>query len=473
MIRLSNILKPEPSPFQNREAREQKQFNWNRIEKEFMYLGNAFGIEKSKIDQFLNDMFERYNAVITATTKDGEIKASRIDIDGNSHVSLEERLIADFNKLTDITSTGNFDTVDNFVNNNQIDVGGPFPDYYKANMETVTTLPTGNNIVNIGHITDDHHQLSSYAPNSLSHYSFIAAASRLVKLDAVIAGGDNTNGWYGKQQKITETKQATSTLFNRVEINTPVFFNVGNHDNGRWQNGNNTPVNCLSDNELKEFYRTGQSNYGEVRDDDSFYYYLDLKEKKVRIIGLNSFDLPETLNDDGSYKYKTITQSAYRQRQLNWLANVALKLPENDWQVIIFTHCPLPGTFEVQVGQAPLSQINSDVLIGIINAYQNGTKFELVDEEREMPINIDVDYSNQGESILIALVSGHIHADSNMIYKGINCIETAASLCYSEDVHRTPNSASEDLWDIFSIDTETKDIHIHRFGYGEDRIIKY
>lgn len=229
----------------------------------------------------------------------------------------------------------------------------------------------------------------------------------------------------------------------------------------------------MSDRELKEFYRTGQSNYGEVRDGDSFYYYLDLKEKKVRIIGLNSFDLPETLNDDGSYKYKTITQSAYRQKQLNWLANVALKLPENDWQVIIFTHCPLPRTFEVQAGQAPLSQINSDTLIGIINAYQNGTKFELIDEEREMPIDINVDYTDQGMGVLIALVSGHIHADGNLVYQGINCIETAASLCYSEDVHRTPDSASEDLWDIFSIDTEAKDIHIHRFGYGEDRVIKY
>lgn len=358
-----------------------------------------------------------------------------------------------------------------FFNDETIEVGGPIPSYYLTRLNQFTTISSDN--FNVGFITDNHQQLSSYAPNSLSHYAYIAAASRRAPLQAIVSGGDNTNGWYTKTQKLIETRQATSTLFNRAKAGTDVYFVFGNHDSGINQNGNNTPATCLSDDEIKAYYHTTDKVYGETRDGDSLYGYKDYSDKKVRLIWLNSFDLPYTLNSDGTYKYDFLRQSGYQNQQLTWLANQALKVPDNSWQVMIFTHCPLPGTFEIAAGQPQLSQYNSDVLVGIINAFQSGTKYSLADASRTLPIKVTCDYTSQGKSVVIGLFSGHIHADGQMVYDGINCIETAASLCYSGDANRVKNTETEDCWDIFSVDTAARKIHAYRFGFGADRDFTY
>lgn len=358
-----------------------------------------------------------------------------------------------------------------FFNDETIEVGGPIPSYYLTRLNQFTTISADN--FNVGFITDNHHQLSSYAPNSLAHYAYIAAASRRAPLQAIIAGGDNINGWYAKTQKLTETRQATTTLFNRVKAGTDVFFEMGNHDNGIGQNGNNTPDTTLSDAEIKAFYQAHSLVYGENRDNGSLYGFKDYPDKKVRLIWLNSFDLPYTLNVDGTFKYNFLKQSAYQNQQLNWLATTALALPDNTWQTMIFTHCPLPGTFEVAAGQTKLSQLNSDVLISVLNAFQNGTTFKVNDTARELPVSLNCDFTAQGKGTIIGLISGHIHADGQMIYEGINCIETAGSLCYSGDANRVKNTETEDCWDIFSVDTAARKIHAYRFGFGADRDFTY
>jgi UDP-2,3-diacylglucosamine pyrophosphatase LpxH len=346
------------------------------------------------------------------------------------------------------------------------EVGGPIPSYYQNKLNQMSSIPKDN--FNVGFITDAHLQLDNYAPNSVAHYAYIAAASRRARLDAIVAGGDNTNGWWEKNQKLVETRHATSTLFNRTAAGTDVFFQMGNHDTGINQNGHNTPDTCLSESEIKAMYHTADLMYGEVRDGDSLYGYKDYPDKKVRVIWLNSFDLPFELNDDGTYKYDFLRQPSYRNQQLTWLAEKALKIPDNKWQVMVFTHAPLPNTF----GVIPI-EFNSDILIGILNAFQGGKAYALKDTTREMPVDINVDFSTQGASVLIGLFTGHIHEDGQMLYSNINCVETACSLCYSGDSKRARGTETEDCWDIFSVDTVNRKIHAYRFGYGTDRNFGY
>lgn len=346
------------------------------------------------------------------------------------------------------------------------EVGGPIPAYYQNKLNQMSSIPKDN--FNVGFITDAHLQLDNYSPNSIAHYAYIAAASRRARLDAIIAGGDNTNGWWEKNQKLVETRHATSTLFNRTADGTDVFFQMGNHDTGINQNGHNTPDTCLSESEIKAMYHTADLMYGEVRDGDSLYGYKDYPDKKVRVIWLNSFDLPYELNDDGTYKYDFLRQPSYRNQQLTWLAEKALMIPDNKWQVMVFTHAPLPNTF----GVIP-TEFNSDVLIGILNAFQGGKAYALKDTTREMPVDINVDFSTQGASVLIGLFTGHIHEDGQMLYSNINCVETACSLCYSGDSKRARGTETEDCWDIFSIDTVNRKIHAYRLGYGTDRNFSY
>ncbi|WDV24859.1 BppU family phage baseplate upper protein [Pediococcus acidilactici] len=454
------------------------------------YVAKANGDFDAAMDQWKKDVADLITELNTDVSGINltitEIKAQlsaledKIKADGlMTQADLEKALDGFTNQFAQLTSDtqkalGDFqddNVLTGFFNDETIEVGGQIPSYYLERLNQFTTISADN--FNVGFITDNHHQLSSYAPNSLAHYAYIAAASRRAPLQAIVSGGDNTNGWYTKTQKLTETRQATSTLFNRAKAGTDVYFVFGNHDNGIDQNGNNTPETCLSDAEIKAYYHTADKVYGETRDGDSLYGYKDYSDKKVRLIWLNSFDLPYTLNSDGTYKYDFLRQSGYQNQQLTWLANQALKVPDNSWQVMIFTHCPLPGTFEIAAGQPQLSQYNSDVLIGIINAFQSGTKYSLGDASRTLPINVTCDYTSQGKGVVIGLFSGHIHADGQMIYDGINCIETASSLCYSGDAGRVQNTETEDCWDIFSVDTAARKIHAYRFGFGTDRDFTY
>lgn len=431
--------------------------------------------EATKLFQQLNGDYTTTQTTVTLLTTQLEELAKKIDDKGLLTKADLESYLATFKEgLEEIEANiqkelGDFQDDDPLVayfDDDVNEVGGVIPSYYRNKLNQMGSIPKGN--FNVGFITDTHLQLDNYAPNSIAHYAYIAAASRRARLDAIIAGGDNTNGWWEKNQKMVETQQATSTLFNRTAAGTDVFFQVGNHDTGINQNGHNTPDTCLSESELKAMYHTSDLIYDEVRDGDSLYGYKDYTDKKVRVIWLNSFDLPYELKDDGTYKYDFLRQPSYRNQQLTWFAEKALKIPDKDWQVMVFTHAPLPDTF----GVIP-TEFNSDILIGILNAFQDGKAYALKDTTREMPVDISVDFSAQGSSVLIGLFSGHVHEDGQMIYSSINCIETACSLCYSGDSKRKRGTETEDCWDVFSVDTVNRKIHAYRFGYGQDRDFSY
>lgn len=375
-------------------------------------------------------------------------------------------------RISDVTGdTNNQKLLDGYFDNIVDEVGGPIPDYFINELNTMTSI--NDSTFNVGFITDNHHQLSTYSPGSLTHYANIAALTRMVPINAVVAGGDNINGYYGKTQKLTETRQATSALYGRVNHQTDVFFMLGNHDTGNGQNGNNTPATVISEYQLKNYYLSKLKVFGETRNNDSLYGFKDYADYKIRVIWLNSFDLPWTLKSDGTYQYDFLTTSGYQGEQLEWLAKSALKLESNEWHVMIFTHCPLPNTFEVAAAQAPLTQINSDILISIINAFQKGTSLSVSESSRELPVSFDVDFSGQGSGVVIGLFSGHIHRDGQMVYNGINCVETSCSLCHTGDTGRVAGTLTEDCWDVFSISKSSRTIKAHRFGYGGDRIITY
>lgn len=461
----------EPEPFQNRNARLQKDHNWSLFNGVFGMIGAWFGDLEQIITDKITDLDKRFNDQMTSTTNIDEVIDARRPENGEAFSNIGERM-NDSDERIKLMDISDEQTINQFLNSETEEVGGLRPDYYQQELEAYAEIPEAN--FNVGFITDNHHQLTSYAPNSLSHYANIAALSRMAKIDAIVAGGDNINGYYDHDQKLTETKQVTSTLFNRSSSDTDVFFVLGNHDTGIGQNSHTTPSTTLSEAELKDLYGANVPMFDETRDNGSLYGFKDYADNKVRLIWLNSYDLPWTTDENGNYNFSFLSTSAYRNEQLNWLANTALKLPDNTWQVMIFTHCPLPDTFETAVGQQKLTQYNSDVLVGVLNAFQNGVVYTHKDEDATMATNINVDFSTQGKGTLIGLFSGHIHADGQMKYQNLNLVETACSLCYSGDSpRRQPNKPAEDCWDVFSVDTDNRKIHAFRFGYGDSRDIEY
>lgn len=439
-------------------------------------------IVKKAID-ISQDKADDYITIIDGTLRDLQTKIDAIykEYQNGSFYSRNEidSILSGYyskSEIDAITSevvgdTNNQESLSGYFDNIIDEFGGPIPSYFVNKLNSMNSID--NSTFNVGFITDNHHQLSTYSPGSLTHYANIAALTRMVPINAVIAGGDNINGYFDRNQKFVETRQATSGLYGRVSHNTDVFFMLGNHDTGNGQNGNSTPATTITESELKSFYLSKEKAFNENRNGDSLYGFKDYEDQKIRVIWLNSFDLPWTLNSDGTYKYNFLTTSGYQDDQLEWLAKSALKLKSSDWHVMIFTHCPLPHTFEVAAGQAPLTQINSDILVSIINAFQNGTSLTVSESSRELPVSFSADFSTQGSGVVIGLFSGHIHRDGQMVYNDINCVETSCSLCHTGDTGRTAGTLSEDCWDIFSINKASRTIVAHRFGYGSDRTITY
>jgi len=413
---------------------------------------------KSDWEEFVDQNKE----IIESVDPGGQVLLELIEARGN-YQSVKARFENVEGDLTNV-DISEARSINGYLNDQISEVGGIIPDFYKDRLiEMSQSLKAGS--FKILHITDNHNQMSSYAPNSLAHYMYAAMMTHLGEIDVFISNGDNINGYYDREQLLIETKQVTSTVFGRVNFKTDVFFNFGNHDNGAGQNGKNKPEQCISLDEIKNFYQTSSLIYGEIRDNDSLYCYKDYSDYKIRVIVLNSFDLPETTNSDGTFKYNFVNQSAFGGQQLKWLAEKALILPDSEWHVIIFSHACISG------GLDEIEQFNNDELVQILSAYKEGSNLLITAPSNEFPVSLKADYTHQGPGTIIAFVSGHHHYDNSMLYQGFWNIESQASLCVGTG--RESGTYTEDSWDVIEIDKENRKISMKRFGYGNDRTFDY
>ena len=349
------------------------------------------------------------------------------------------------------------------------------PTYYRDSFDHATNdVPHGDHIVNIAYITDNHHQEDanpwspkSYSGKSLEHYQWFAQATLRTKPEVAIANGDNINGDSYMPSDIWTTMHVWSML-STVYLKTALFMLPGNHDTGVGQTPKLVPADAMDEGNLKDIYHTRQPLYGEVRNGDSLYFYKDLTDKKVRVIGLNSSDMPWTTDDQGNYVHNRLEEAAFSATQLQWLVTKALALPDNSWQVVFFFHHPLStGVF-----------YNAQAFIDIIKAFKAGASTSINrNDVADMPITgLTADFKAQGPGTVIGVFNGHFHADEQDLttLNGTPIVITDASLSNSIGPQLARrNTVNEDCWETISINTHLRTIHCYRFGRGADREFKY
>ncbi|MBE8118027.1 BppU family phage baseplate upper protein [Limosilactobacillus fermentum] len=364
--------------------------------------------------------------------------------------------------------------------------GESLPSYFENSFNHVTQgIPSGNDVFNIATITDAHCQeegatiFSGYTAKSLEHYQWCALSTLYNHADALVALGDNING-DEPTGRLNMTLMHVRSMLQTKYVRTAMFMIRGNHDNGAGhQSTEGINANeVLNDNDIKNGFGTKLNYYGEVRDGDSLYFYKDFTDKKVRVIGLDSNDIPlEKKDSNGNYAYDTST-AGFRAQQLNWFANKALMLPDNTWQAIVFFHIPFPNAFSQWADDNSFK--NYHHAIDILNAFKNGTSVTINDSsDPDFTISgLQADYSKQGKGTLIAVVNGHLHRDDQdtSVLNGTPIIEVTKSASFVSSIINESgqrNTNDEDAWDIISVDTKGHKIHCYRFGRGSDRDFTY
>ncbi|MFB8538213.1 BppU family phage baseplate upper protein [Enterococcus thailandicus] len=328
--------------------------------------------------------------------------------------------------------------------------------------------------------TDTHYE-ERYEPYyeasnlSLSHVSNAQYLSDVV--DATVFNGDNCQS---DSYELSMVLKQYETFVNKVlnfDSKSDVFLNIGNHCDGSGRAATHirgrtlTPDQIITDDMFKQLFRTSELRNKEKRlNNNSLYMFKDYEDKKIRLIMLNSEDIPETLTaENGRLKWMRWLTHSYSNEQLDWLATTALMNVPDDYHVMIVAHCPLQFGWDM----ASSTHHNQELVLGILKAFRDGETYQgrSTDPDEEFSAIVDVSYVSQGPRNLIGFFAGHLHNERNYVVDGINNITCDSSI--PDDDIRQIGKLNEDSQSIIQIDTQSRKINIIGFGAAQNRSYTY
>ncbi|AMW99201.1 phage tail spike protein [Rummeliibacillus stabekisii] len=346
--------------------------------------------------------------------------------------------------------------------------------YFKTEVDRVigevNKLRTANSIV-IPFITDTHYATDAFEDQqaklrSLYHINNVVEVTHQINCDVVVHGGDIVDGKTSNYLNKANLKTVVDAL---NESDCPVMFAKGNHDDnglGDVRTAGNQMTACTKPAEMKPILSKKyiKSNIVFSSTDNANYCYYDIKDKKVRVFVLDSYDLRyDLLGSDKKNKYQSRKYGAYQKDQINWLIE-QLKNTPKDYKILTFHHYAMYGA----ASQEDTPIINSEIVAGIFNAWQNGTSYSGNGTNSDFAVTVNVDFSTRGKGIWLAAFNGHWHSDKAK-REGLGNVPTIMSICSlgardNDGNDRTLGATVEDGWDVIVVDLDTNMINLVRFG---------
>lgn len=210
-----------------------------------------------------------------------------------------------------------------------------------AVVQAVQDLPDRGKLRYI-HLTDIH--IGAYLDEN--RYQCLIAVAKMVKmlaLDFVLITGDVIAGATRSAEIQKSVLLEVKKIFSSCDV--PVIISRGNHDdNSLIAAGNDapTPENVVSNqwwnwNMGTVFCKASNRFVAPVGENG--YYYVDLPEKKIRVVNINCSDLTEQERlETGGQNWLKVSQE-----QLTWLTNTAFAV-EDGWKIICASHMvPVPA----------------------------------------------------------------------------------------------------------------------------------
>ena len=279
----------------------------------------------------------------------------------------------------------------------------------------------------------------------------IRAVAQSVHYDAIVHLGDLTDGMLSKRLTAKYVRRIIGDL---EKCRVPVYIVPGNHDSNYFCNRENT----FTAEEMRKLYRLGGAGQPGLQapgktdsgrqgrmhgqSPEGLSYYVDIPERRVRLIFLSSFE------DTAPIRY------GYTKGQLAWLEET-LQTAAAGTRFLVFSH------------DAPLAKLdywsfhirNGEQLLDILEGYNRREEYQV-----------------------IGFFYGHTHADyifeeCSFPVVSVGC----AKLEYFTDKKpqgaaawpRKAGTATQELWDSLAIDFERERLFLIRFGAGEDREVSF
>lgn len=317
------------------------------------------------------------------------------------------------------------------------------------------------------------------------------------EIDCGIFSGDSEYGFWGDGKYGFET----SILPNALNSNKLILQTIGNHDSGL-----NDAVKCSQADMFNRFFKPLLSKMGLPDSYNKLYYLKDFDDYKIRVIVLNEYDTPRTINTADTSKYLAgydMWRRFINQEQATWFSKALLSTAKNtsfglpdDYSVIVCLHqIPAQPDFSdfkdnqfldlnhVNVGTSDY-KTNQEVslLYEIIDAFKLKTSLNKTYQPTSNitgqtvtsmgTVTIGVDYSDRNSSNFICWLNGHTHIDlvgkiknaqTNQIFISVTNQSFDIGSQY-DSLARIEDTKAEDAFNIIGFDTDNKIIKVCRIG---------
>lgn len=344
-------------------------------------------------------------------------------------------------KITDYISVYKID--------NKVHIPHYYKTYLNACIDKVNSRTNGKSGYSFAFVTDIHCR-----HNTLHSPGILRAAVNECAISTILGGGDWNTAYNYTDMGIRALTSDFKTLREYFD-GLPMIKTIGNHE---WAYGGfENPYNVTEQWAYDWYFRDDERNKNKpiVYGENGTYFYQDDTTNKVRYVSVNVMDYPsEHAPKENNKIYKFLVGAA----QIKWLKEKAFYLPDNDWQLVVFSHVPIwTGT------DCPAWSTRE------------------VDNAEELEQLVDDFYMKQGyaknySGTMLCWIAGHEHRDAmQRIHDGVMLVVSNADCFLQLDgaPERIKGTTSEQCFDIFSINRAEKKVYITRVGAGEDREFAY
>ena len=303
-----------------------------------------------------------------------------------------------------------------------------FTEEVEATVNSINEMRTEHSML-FAILTDTHYVVNGTWEDTAYN---LMQVHKKVGLDGIIHLGDFTDGMV---PAAVTREYVERELRDLLKNQIPIYFVLGNHDSNYFKSN----PERMSRKEQQDFYFSYIDSYIK-RGTNQSYYFVDYEKIGLRGIFLESYNFEEKL------KY------GFSEEEMLWLQETLDATPKG-YSAIVFSHVPPLGRLHYWTDQIR----NSDVLMNILEAYN----------------------TSEGKRIM-AFIHGHNHADQIFTERSFPIIAIGCAKCEyftdkkprgSDTYNRTPNTVTQELWDVMIITPTRNKIDFVRFGAGEDRTI--